>query len=529
MKKHRLFITGFIFIVIAVLGVIFYGPGEADALNPSHGTCAICHSLHTAPGQTLTNDAAVEVLCLSCHGPAGTADKKAEIHTNKSGSSYPAFQMLCTDCHNPHDNMGNKEGDTNLSQVGKKRDGTGFAMIPTPNSGDRYVVLENRGLNADEPYDDSLRSFADGDQDGDSAFEGICEVCHTEVGHHRNYADGDPSHDHTHFVGQNCIGCHPHTANFHNTGGGSCDACHSDIFTTEFTRTSHHVAGGTVTEADCGVCHREPDNNHMDGNIDLKHPDTGAAITPFAKGSTRNTSSSTLEPWVIDVQDNFCFKCHDGDGATATYVGTSAVRPFSSGSTDVPNVYDRFAPSNSYHHAVRGSVNNSYCDTDTMESPWTSHDVISCFDCHETTGHGSDNQRMLRTFVNFDSMIAGSPSSTIGGQVQTFCTLCHKSSVYMGDDSPSRFTAHNVTKHRSTSDNPLGCMGCHAGVLNETGIADNGSAPGNIHGGSFSWPSQSPTSGTTVEHFVLGGYINGWEPGGCYGGNCNHSNKAKGY
>lgn len=528
MKKHRLYISGFIFIVIAALAVIFYGPGDVGALNPSHGTCAICHSLHTAPGQSLTNEAAVEVLCLSCHGPAGTADKKAEVHTNKSGSSYPAFTMNCLDCHNPHDNMGNRVGGTNLSQVGKKLDGTGYAMIPTPNSGNSYVVFENRGTNADPPYDSSLRSFADGDEDGDNAFEGVCEVCHTQVSHHRNYDDGDPSHDHTHFVGQNCIICHPHDANFNYSGGGSCDACHSAIFNTEFAQTSHHLGGAPVTEADCAVCHQEPGSSHMDGNIDLKDPDTGSALSmTIPTGATRDTAIlPASDTWdVVQLQNNFCFKCHDSDGAQS--VATPST-PFSSGNP-VPNIYDQFAPTNSYHHAVRGSVNNSYCNATTLVYSWQAGNTITCFDCHETTGHGSANQRMLRTSVDFDSMMAGSPSSTIAGQVQTFCILCHRTAVYISGSAGSRFTSHNIMKHVSTTDNVLGCMGCHAGVLNETGIPDNGSAPGNIHGGNFQWPAQSPTSGTIPDHFILGGYINGWVDGGCYGGNCNHTSKAKAY
>lgn len=545
MKNFRLLIPGFIFIVIAVFAVIFYGPGEAGALNPSHGTCAICHSLHTAPGQTLTNDAAVEVLCLSCHGPAGTADKKAEIHTNKSGSSYPAFSMLCTDCHNPHDNMGNKVGGTNLSQVGKKLDGTGYAMIPTPNSGNRYVVLENRGSNAEDPYKDSLRSFADGDQDGDTLYEGVCEVCHTQVSHHRNYDDGDPSHDHTHFVGQNCIGCHPHTANFHNTGGGSCDACHSAIFTGEFAQTSHHVAGGTVTEADCAICHQEPDNNHMNGNIDLKDPDTGNALNlNIPKGATRDTAVLPAnDTWdVVQLQDNFCFKCHDGNAQAAA----NPTNPFSSGNP-IPNVWDQFDPNNnSYHHAVRDVGDNNFCIPSssngnyvTMVSPWnqtSTRTKITCFDCHETTGHGSGNPRMLLTYIDLDTMESVTDKANLpagmGATVETFCARCHKDSVYGSNGNPasiSKFEFHggNQNQHGAGGGNELGCLGCHGGVVN-LGEVPNGSKRGNIHGGSFTWPSGTWSAGASTQVFMVGGWNSGWQEStssgknGCGGGSCNH-------
>ncbi len=212
MMKRRLTIIGFVFIVFilfAALAAIVYWPGDIDALNPNHGTCSICHSVHSAPGQSLSNEAVVEVLCLSCHGPAGTATKKADVHTNASGSSYPAFTYTCMDCHNAHDNMLNRFGGTNLSQVGRNLDGSGEAMISTPNSGDRYVVFENRGSDAAAPYDSSLYSFADGDEDGDGYKDGICEACHTVTKHHTN-----DDFKRAHKVGDNCISCHSHDNRF---------------------------------------------------------------------------------------------------------------------------------------------------------------------------------------------------------------------------------------------------------------------------------------------------------------------------
>ena len=192
MKRRLILLLGFCFVlVIAILAVIIYWPGSTEALNPDHGTCSICHSLHGSPGQTLTNDAVVEVLCLSCHGPAGAATKKAEVHKNKSGSVYAPFQMTCPDCHDPHDNRNHRFDSPNLAQVGKKLDGTGYAMIPTPNSGDRYVVFESRGTDAGGP---SMYSFADNDEDGDTYYDGACEACHTQALNHRNNSSGNHSH-----------------------------------------------------------------------------------------------------------------------------------------------------------------------------------------------------------------------------------------------------------------------------------------------------------------------------------------------
>jgi len=203
--KNILFIVG-----ISVLGtalIFFFQSNRTEALNPSHNGCATCHSLHGAPGQTLTNDLSVEVLCLSCHGPAGIATKKAEVHTNDTFSSYPAFRMTCMDCHNPHDDMENVYRGLNLLQVGKKLDSTGYAKISTPNSGIRDVVFESRGLDAGDP---SLHSFADGDEDNNGTYDGSCEVCHTQTRFHRNNSSGI----HRHQAGRTCTNCHSHTNYF---------------------------------------------------------------------------------------------------------------------------------------------------------------------------------------------------------------------------------------------------------------------------------------------------------------------------
>lgn len=210
MMKRRLFLLlGFGFVsVIAILAVIIYWPGSTEALNPDHGTCSICHSIHSAPGQSLTNDAVVEVLCLSCHGPAaGGATKKAEVHKNKDGSSY-SFFMTCPDCHDPHDHRGNWLGGTNLAQVGKNIPGSYDARISTPNSGVKDVVFESRGASVGDP---SLHSFADNDQDGNGTYDGACEVCHTLTRFHRNNSSGN----HSHQTGRTCTNCHNHDNYFH--------------------------------------------------------------------------------------------------------------------------------------------------------------------------------------------------------------------------------------------------------------------------------------------------------------------------
>ena len=71
-----------------------------------------------------------------------------------------------------------------------------------------------------------LNSFAD----GDTVYDGICEVCHTQTTHFRN--DGFGSDQlHTNVggaAGTDCIGCHSHQNGFAHGGGvgTGCDECH---------------------------------------------------------------------------------------------------------------------------------------------------------------------------------------------------------------------------------------------------------------------------------------------------------------
>jgi predicted CXXCH cytochrome family protein len=192
---------------IAIIVVNIYWPGSTEALNPWHGDCSICHSVHGSPGQALTNEAVVEVLCLSCHGPGGTA-VTVEVHTNTSGSSYPNFRMTCMDCHNPHDNMLNCFAGINLKSVGRKITGATYARISTPNSGIREVVFESRGSSVG---DDTLHSFADNDEDNNGTYDGACEVCHTLTRFHHNNSSGN----HNHQTGRTCTNCHNHDNYFH--------------------------------------------------------------------------------------------------------------------------------------------------------------------------------------------------------------------------------------------------------------------------------------------------------------------------
>ena len=190
-----------------------------------HDTCAQCHgrfpgdrgagkSGKAAPPAKIPADK-IDLLCMGCHGPAGIARTKANIHGRQT---YVEKPVGCVGCHDPHNNPPNYVNGRNIKLIGSNRSSV-HATINTPNSGERLVVFESRGTDVGEP---SIYSFADGNEDRDSYYSGICEVCHTQTRFHRN----NPKGDHRHYTGQTCTNCHTHINQFlafAETPGGAAD------------------------------------------------------------------------------------------------------------------------------------------------------------------------------------------------------------------------------------------------------------------------------------------------------------------
>ncbi|MHC4083635.1 MAG: hypothetical protein ACYSU3_00690 [Planctomycetota bacterium] len=539
-KRFIYIITGLAMLALTVSMAQALSHNDNNNIN-----CVDCHFGHT--GSLVPRDAGQEILCKTCHNPTDpNAGHLSDIGLHMVDSNTTIID--CGSCHEVH-NPGSTDPQTalNLSYV---RGNTS-----------KYVV------GALEPAQFEVRP--DHFAFSSSPYNGICQSCHVSITRHTNdgFIDHNPGTpaDNAHEIGTDCISCHAHTDSFLGSGG-SCLDCHDEVqdddpndgiparraVASEFGLGSRHVMGGTATDADCAVCHMESETDHKNGLIDLRDPDTGTGLTGFTQ-FTRNTASDTLETWVTDVQDNFCMKCHDTDGATAAAVDpNNPLRPFSAEDRDVPDVFGQFGTGNSFYHPVRGAGNNPYAipsgsngNNITMEPPWnqdSTHDQISCFDCHMTNGHGHANQRMLRSAIDLDTMETTTAKkdlpSGMGSTVDAFCRRCHKASVYESSSDPesvgSIFEYHGLGQngHGGDTGNELGCMGCHAGIVDFSAGVGNGSLSGNIHGGSFTWPAGSFSSGVATEYFMLGGWMSGWEISGngfCRGGDCQHRNSSKDY
>jgi len=119
--------------------------------------CVACHDIHNSPGGTLNTAAEFDLICDSCHGPAGTAifaDRHVDPSVNEASGNTgkPEWEIGCITCHTPHgtdavnhlyDNgtqhahtlggdSGNLVDGINIKLFGRNEDGTGIAKIATP-------------------------------------------------------------------------------------------------------------------------------------------------------------------------------------------------------------------------------------------------------------------------------------------------------------------------------------------------------------------------------------------------------------
>jgi len=543
-----------------------YGDASCDNCHNPHGTNAPHDMLDTTGAGITGSDAGFlpenYALCLDCHsidGPIGMDDTSRSIayfydrsmnpggnsgHGIGSGGGYVSAgsRLPCYDCHNPHGSQG--------------YGGQG---------GNDYLLSDQRpgwfGLTDIRNDNDQVRRFCFGchppsdNPSGAGPVEGLTlATLPVAVADH---ATAGTTH---------CYNCHgrdyssPTANNIHNPApGGDCVTCHATArgprraVLGEFALSAHHAIAigqnGTVTNGDCGVCHMEGsaatgdvnDLYHANGTIELRDPDNGFALPGFFS-LTRDRNSAMLESSVVDVQNNFCLKCHDANGALsldARFPGASATAPFSDPNAMIIDVFTDFDPANASFHPVRAAGDNPYTIPSsvngfvpTLEPPFNQtalHDLISCFDCHQTNGHGSDTSGLLLTETYFRNAALNPSYSAAQRQ---FCGTCHSDLYYTSDsEGHSRFKSHDRTAHvepGGQARNGQSCRGCHAGIYDadQDPVCDNGSRIGSIHGSNYMYGSCSPTPGVTPVAFLFGGYLNGWhvantEKNECYA-NCHH-------
>jgi subtilisin family serine protease len=390
--------------------------------NGTTDQCALCHRTHSGrslDGMLLTsttNTSTTNDFCLSCHSSgAVTVSTHSNIH--KTGTQE-TFELLCIQCHDPH-------GSANLSTI---RPMVRVQQNPSIITTGPVVFTARTGEN----------SFDELPADASSA-DDICVTCHVNsnrpgAGTNLLHPGGALHQGNVDYRGQNCITCHPHSADNSAAtkdgfmpSGGSCLGCHATAqdnndgkpvggrraivsASGDFVRTSHHVTNGTTTQvvkdSDCIICHDQ--SQHMSGFVRLNDVDNPVPASAFALDGINESVK----------YENFCLKCHD-TGAKPGANGDTT--PFSDNTAVV--VVDATAWGSASHTTAVSTFGGS------------------CRDCH-SNGHGSNKVNLLsaQSLTNNWSYINDGNADDPMQQEERFCFICHKSG---GSSSKDIFSAFN--------------------------------------------------------------------------------------
>lgn len=326
--------------------------------------------------------------------------------------------------------------------------------IQTPNSGPKPVIFTaTTGPN----------SYAD----GDSVYDGVCEVCHTHNNHHNN--DG---HDNTeHFDGQRCTACHLHANEFapplqqghrkhlEDKSGPQitqCAVCHTapTDLDQDYTFSNDAPQGIVFTDGNtleittvCNNCHGP--SGPYPGALGLLDPVVGAK-------ANFKTGIYDSEGELKEGKEYWCATCHDESQVTSSTPDNNVFAPGVVGDNVTYGFYI------SGHGA--GSVSCTEC-----HDPRKPHidNKNRTYEIDETTGDVVSpwgNSYRLRT------------SNTVANE--QLCVKCHDQGALRNEGGQSSFkgseSSHNVhiwsntlsnkladTDYDGVADSRPGCVTCH--------------------------------------------------------------------
>ncbi len=357
----------------------------------------------------------------------------------------------CRTCHTPH----------STSNIYMVRD-----SIQTPNSGTLPVIFKTLGIgdafNPDpSPGDPTSGVLADST---DGVFTGVCEVCHTTTGHHRNDGSQPPPN---HNDALDCTSCHPHTEGFAVSGGGESSGgqacvCHSSIFAgMDSTSIKHrHILADTQPDYSPGVSDMYAIKNcltcHVDHDIfrDDLNPGIGLrgknlrvdwATDPVQGSDTVLSNSDYSSAGMGGIclschAEPSCLGCHsahiNGPGGppmtTSSFGHTQLNKPEYDAATathnyDVPSTYssdgstfnsncskchdDNMAKSyqnSTYKFSTHGSDYSQILDPVGVSGPSDPLEEKFCFKCHSTTSNPNAGSNLdyygVQSITNQDAL-----------------------------------------------------------------------------------------------------------------------------
>ncbi|GFE61982.1 hypothetical protein [Geobacter sp. AOG2] len=284
-----------------------------------------------------------ESTCIVCHST-----------TTDSVSGASLVQEYANSVHNPA-NFAGAQGCQGCHGGGAQHNGVGPIPFPNPLASDRCTVCHTDADLA------PLFVMAKADFVGNN-----CSHCHTASGsgsvHAIQVTTTLPTDKR-----DNCVGCHDVAAPQHGAERIN-DNNGVRAIIPEFNKRSHHITGATPTNAQCAVCHLE--GKVVSGKVVVD----ATRHMADAKVHLRDADNNLDHAWDgtnHSEMDNFCFSCHDSNGAAAipnTFSGVAgftgtAMNPFGDTLTNgydqvaragVVDVKTAFTTTNASHHAVSG-------------------------------------------------------------------------------------------------------------------------------------------------------------------------------
>jgi len=299
-------------------------------------------------------------------------------------------------------------------------------------------------------------SFAD----GNTTYEGICEICHTETAFHRNNDSGN----HAHMVtgDKKCTFCHKHTEGFKGSG---CNVCHGfpptvdtatggpDGLANEPGVTGSVTAGAhdvhvNVKNFNCIVCHRNSAGEgatHMNGNISLGFSlfDGTYPGGIYDGQTTADYDKSEINTTVINTGTMTCdnIYCHGRRLDGTVWGGGKNTVPTWDGSVTCTSCHDTGGSSSDLSYKHKNHTNES-------------RHGIQCEKCHYQTAEGSSSIKNQSYHVNNVKDIIFEAGGTLNTETKACTnTYCH---------SDARGGAPNVAV-KWTDTISMQCDSCHNG------------------------------------------------------------------
>jgi hypothetical protein len=301
--------------------------------------------------------------------------------------------------------------------------------------------------------------------DGDTIYDGICEVCHTLTDHYRNDGGGgDQNHSNVGGAdGTNCISCHNHVDGLvHGGGSGTgCEACHGhedgwlggDYSGTTLSHSTHTENDDDDVKGPFMVCSNCHDTNNYPSFTDVQDiSDTQVCDTCHSPGGSFNGlvsqggSIGGKTNWTDGVyqvdgnlasnKEKWCAGCHDDapavvSGNTAPDIcGDNSTYGFYLGAHG-NGTYGVDHNSRSYNRGecVNCHASNNISATSSHGGQLFEENNEDCFKCHTDTSSYQTGGLVNRSY----SYRAGGYADTLDDIQEAFSFTAPATSHNLGD------------------------------------------------------------------------------------------------